>query len=219
MEELKATEMIDSDDILVREFTLAHTQASHDNRTNAVALYYAVRDKFRYDPYTIELTAEGLRASHVLELDRGWCVSKAILLAACCRAAGIPSRLGYADVRNHLSTERMRKQMGTDVFLWHGYTSILIDGNWVKATPAFNVELCDKFRLQPLEFDGTEDSIYHPLDLDGQRHMEYLNFRGEFTDVPLEPMAADMHATYPHLVDTNSRGDFEQEVAQETDAL
>jgi len=96
------------------------------------------------------------------------------LLAAACRVVGIPARVGLADVRNHLSTARLREKMGTDVFYRHGYTALHLNGQWVKATPAFNIELCEKLRLQPLDFDGTADSIYHPFDLQGQRHMEYL---------------------------------------------
>ena len=164
---------------------------------------------------TIDLTVNGLRASRVLELERGWCVTKANLLAACCRALGIPARLGYADVRNHLSTERMREQMGTDLFVWHGYTSILLDEKWVKATPAFNVELCEKFRLAALEFDGTEDSIYHPFDLDGRRHMEYVTLRGEFSDVPIEEITDDMQRLYPGMIETITAGDFDSEVSKE----
>ena len=34
----------------------------------------------------------------------GFCVNKAVLLAALARAVGIPARLGFADVRNHLSS-------------------------------------------------------------------------------------------------------------------
>ena len=215
MDELTATSMIDSDNVSVRDFANAHTTSGDDDRTNAVALYYAVRDSFRYDPYTIDLTVNGLRASRVLELERGWCVTKANLLAACCRALGIPARLGYADVRNHLSTERMREQMGTDLFVWHGYTSILLEGKWVKATPAFNVELCEKFRLAALEFDGTEDSIYHPFDLDGRRHMEYVTLRGEFVDVPIEEITDDMQRLYPGMIATITAGDFDSEVSKE----
>jgi transglutaminase-like putative cysteine protease len=109
-----------------------------------------------------------MRASSVLAAGHGWCVTKAALLAAACRAAGIPARPGFADVRNHLSTERMRQTMTTDVFAWHGYTDIWLDGAWRKATPAFNVELCERFGLLPLEFDGQADSIYHPFDPRGQ---------------------------------------------------
>jgi hypothetical protein len=126
-----------------------------------------------------------MRASTVLANGYGWCVPKAVLLAAVCRAAGIPARLGFADVCNHLSTARMRQSMETPVFYWHGYTDIWIDGAWRKATPAFNLSLCEKFGLKPLDFDGRSDSIYHPFDLAGNRHMEYLHQRGSFDDLPL----------------------------------
>jgi transglutaminase-like putative cysteine protease len=191
----------------------------------AVRLYYAVRDEFRYDPYTSELSVEGLRARRTLELGRGWCVSKAILLAACCRAQEIPARLGFADVRNHLSTEKMRQRMQTDMFYWHGYTSIHLDGQWVKATPAFNVELCTRFGLHPLEFDGRADSIYHPFDLEGNRHMEYVSYRGEFAEPPIEAIAATFRAEYPYVRAEEAEreasrtalgaGEFDREVEQE----
>ena len=157
-----------------------------------------------------------MRASTTLAAGRGWCVPKAVLLAAACRAIGIPAALGYADVRNHLSTARMRQQMQTDVFYWHGYTAILLDGRWLKATPAFNVELCDKFRIRALEFDGRKDSIYHPLDLDGRQHMEYLAYRGEFADVPLDDMVADFRKYYPAVSEDLAQGDFDRDVNVET---
>ncbi|MBU3739189.1 MAG: transglutaminase family protein, partial [Rhodoferax sp.] len=162
------------------------------------ALYLAVRDGFRYDPYRIDLTPAGMRASQVVEQGYGWCVTKATLLAAACRAVGIPARLGFADVRNHLSTERLRQSMKTDVFAWHGYTDIWLDGGWRKATPAFNLSLCEKFGLLPLEFDGRSDSIYHPYDRSGQRHMEYLHQRGSFDDLPLQDIIATFGELYPH---------------------
>lgn len=216
MEELQATSLIDADHPDVIAYANAHYRAADSVRDNAVRLYYAVRDDFRYDPYTLELTITGLRASRVLETQRGWCVTKANLLAACCRAVGIPARLGYADVRNHLSTERMREHMGTDLFVWHGYTDILIDDAWVKATPAFNVELCEKFRLHPLEFDGTEDSIYHPFDLDGRQHMEYVRFHGTYNDVPLAAIVDGMREAYPNMLEAAFTGNFDAEVAAET---
>ena len=64
--------------------------------------------------------------------------------------------------------------MGTDLFVYHGYTDLCLDGKWVKATPAFNLALCTRFRVKPLEFDGRDDSIFHPFDEDDRRHMEYL---------------------------------------------
>ena len=215
MDALKPTAMVNSDREEVREFAALNSSARASAIDNAISLYYAVRDGFRYDPYYIDLSEQGLCATHVLETGRGWCVNKAVLLAASCRAIGIPAQLGYADVRNHLSTERMRKQMGTDLFVWHGYTAILLGGEWLKATPAFNVELCEKFRLKPLEFNGRIDSIYHPYDLDGQKHMEYVNYRGEFTDVPLQQIIADMRRYYPELNSDDLNGDFDSDVAAE----
>ncbi len=213
---LAPTAMVDSEHPAIREYAHAHSAGCADDRQRAVALYYAVRDGIRYDPYALDLSESGFRASATLASGRGWCVPKAVLLAAVCRAIGIPAALGYADVRNHLSTERMRQFMQTDVFYWHGYTAILLDGQWVKATPAFNVELCDKFRIRALEFDGREDSIYHPLDLDGRQHMEYLAYRGEFADVPLAAMAADFRRHYPGVSDKLAREDFDSDVNVET---
>jgi transglutaminase-like putative cysteine protease len=167
---------------------------------NALQLYYWVRDSIRYNPYGIDLAPAMLSASCTLKSGEGWCVSKSILLAALCRYAGIPARLGFADVRNHLSTERLRTAMGTDIFYFHGYTSLYLDGRWVKATPAFNIELCEKFGLKPLEFNGREDSLYHEYDKAGNRHMQYLNDRGEFLDVPLDEMAAVFREKYGHAL-------------------
>ena len=192
---LAATPLIDSDHPAVIEFSQRARGAT--DRERAVALYYMVRDGFRYDPYRIDLSPHGMRASTVLEIGVGWCVPKAALLAAACRAAGIPARLGYADVRNHLATERMRQAMQTDLFIWHGYAELWLDGAWRKATPAFNVELCDRFCLLPLEFNGRDDSIYHPFDRAGNRHMEYVRQHGSFDDMPLERIAADFARTYP----------------------
>lgn len=159
-------------------------------------MFYAVRDRVRYDPYQIDLTTSGMKASTTIEVEHGWCVPKAILLAACCRSLGIPARLGFADVRNHLSTERMRQLMRTDIFYWHGYTEMLLDGKWVKATPAFNIELCEKFGLLPLEFDGRVDSLYHPFDAAGNRHMEYVHNRGTYSDLPLEDIIRTFRQEY-----------------------
>ncbi len=216
----EASATVDSDNPVVIEFAKRNTGSSPDPKGQAISLFYAVRDGIRYDPYTLDLTVGGLKASTTLGAKRGWCVSKAILLAACCRVVDIPARLGFADVRNHLTTTRMRALMKTDVFFWHGYTSIFLDGQWVKATPAFNRELCEKFRLRPLEFDGITDSIYHPFDLEGNKHMEYLRYRGEFVDVPLNDMMDTFRREYQPDVSWKDESwkqdaDFDREVEQE----
>jgi transglutaminase-like putative cysteine protease len=182
----------------------------------AVKLFYAVRDGIRYDPYLVNPTIDGLKASTTLTVRRAWCVPKAILLAACCRSLGIPARLGFADVRNHLSTARMREHMKTNMFYWHGYTSILLEDRWVKATPAFNLELCEKFRLRALEFDGRSDSLYHPFDLEGKRHMEYVHDRGEHDDVPIDAIVETFRTYYSETLMAEKHADFDADVEKET---
>ena len=213
---LMPTPTVDSDHPAVISFAQTCTGGARDAREQAVKLYYAVRDGIRYDPYSLVVTVAGLRASTTVEAGHGWCVPKAVLLAACCRALGIPARLGFADVKNHLSTERLRKVMNTDVFYWHGYTAIELGGTWVKATPAFNIELCEKFRIKPLEFDGSADSIYHPFDLEGRRHMEYVRFHDEYDDVPLDEIVAAFVKHYSGTMNDAPSGDFDHEVEEET---
>ncbi|PIP38729.1 MAG: transglutaminase [Desulfobacterales bacterium CG23_combo_of_CG06-09_8_20_14_all_51_8] len=212
---LQPTPTLNFHHLSVREFIKTHAGDKDDPVNQAVSLYYAVRDGIRYDPYAIDLTAEGLCASTTLKNGRGWCVAKAILLAACCRSMGIPARLGFADVRNHLSTERLRAQMRTDIFYWHGYTAIYLNNRWVKATPAFNIELCRKFNFHPLDFDGTADSLYHPFDLSGNRHMEYVNDRGLFDDVPIDAIISTFRKAYV-VDDSLEKADFEADVTSET---
>ena len=209
---LAATALIDSDHPAVVAFARQHAQGA-DDRERAVSIFHAVRDGMRYDAYRIDLSPQGIKASTVLANGYGWCVPKAALMAAACRAAGIPARVGYADVRNHLSTERMRQTMQTDMFVWHGYTDVWLDGQWVKATPAFNIELCTRFGLKALDFDGRSDSIYHPFDTAGNRHMEYVNQRGAFDDVPLDRIVADFARVYPRSLYVAA--DFEADVLKE----
>jgi transglutaminase-like putative cysteine protease len=213
-ENLAATPFLDFDRPPVAPFARSATGEAASDRDRAVRLFYAVRDSVRYDPYTIDLSVRGMRASTTLETGHGWCVPKAVLLAACCRAVGIPAKLGFADVRNHLSTERLRKRMKTDIFYWHGYTSIFLDGYWRKVTPAFNIELCQKFNLKPLEFDGHEDALFHPFDQSGNKHMEYIRYRGEFSDLPIEEITDTMTRRYGHHPPA-PEADFEKEAENE----
>lgn len=205
---------IDSDHPAVRSFAETRSQGAESATQAAVRLYGAVRDEIIYDPYRIHMTPDGFRASHCLVEERGFCITKAALLAAAARAVGIPARVGYADVRNHLATRRLRELMGTDTFIWHGYAELLLEGRWVKATPAFNLSLCERFRVLPLDFDGRNDSVFHPFDADGRRHMEYLADRGHFADVPFDAIIADLVATYPDLMASEAR-DFAAEAAAE----
>ena len=187
---------VDSDHPAVIAFSREYSKGKGE-REKAVSLYYAVRDRIRYNPFQNFTLGDTYRASVCLEQGSGWCVPKAALLAACARAAGIPARVGYADVRNHITTPELTAKMGTDLFVFHGYTDLLLDGMWVKATPAFNLSLCIRFRVKSLEFDGISDSLFHPFDEDNRRHMEYVRDRGSYADVPADEIRRVFRETYP----------------------
>jgi transglutaminase-like putative cysteine protease len=105
---LRPTAFVDSDAPSIVAFARAATGDRADARERAVALYYAVRDGVTYTPYCDFRSPDTYRASAVLAKGAGFCVGKAALLAAVARAEGIPARLCFADVRNHLCTPRLR---------------------------------------------------------------------------------------------------------------
>jgi transglutaminase-like putative cysteine protease len=213
---LGPTDFIDSDHPLVQALSARAVAGVSGERERAVALYGAVRDEVRYDPYRIEHSRAGFRASRCLETGQGFCITKAVLLAAAGRAAGIPTRLGFADVRNHLTTTKLQETMGTDLFVFHGYTEMRLDGRWVKATPAFNLSLCEKFGVKPLDFDGAADSVFHPFDASGRRHMEYIRDRGTYADLPYDEIFTAWAEVYgPGFAGQDQDRDFEAEAAAE----
>jgi transglutaminase-like putative cysteine protease len=187
---------IDSAHPAVSRFSHEYALGNSDTG-RAVSLYYAVRDEIRYNPFLDVSDPDAFRASAVLGAGEGFCIGKAALLAASARAAGIPARIGFADVKNHLTTPKLAETMGTDLFIYHGYAELLLEGKWVKATPAFNLALCRRFRVKPLEFDGRNDSIFHAFDEDDRRHMEYLRDRGHYADVPTAQIQQAFRETYP----------------------
>ena len=210
---LQPTAFIDSDNDDVRQFARAAAGEVQGDKARAIALYHAVRDGIAYDPYLDYTDPDVFRASAVLAAGRGFCIGKSALLAASARALGIPARAGFADVRNHMTSKRLRALTESDTFLWHSYTDLLIDGAWVKCTPAFDTALCARTGLAPLEFDGVNDSLFHPFDPAGRRHMEYLNDRGVFEDVPVDTILADFRRYYPRLLEHGcAGGDFRAEV-------
>ena len=193
---LSSARYIDSAHPAVQGFAKENATGSSE-RERAISLYYAIRDEIRYNPFLDFSKPEVFQASAVLGAGEGFCIGKAALLAASARVAGIEARVGFADVKNHLTTPRLAETMGSDLFVYHGYTDLRIDGKWVKATPAFNLALCTRFRVKPLEFDGRADSIFHPFDEDDRRHMEYLRDRGVYADVPVDEIQRAFRETYP----------------------
>lgn len=208
---LKPGRFIESEDPVIIAFAEETIGDAASDVDKALKLFYAVRDQVLYDPYMPMDDPRSFSGKAALETGRGWCVPKAALLAACARAVGIKARPGYADVKNHLTTPKLGESMGTDVFAWHSYTELFLNGKWVKATPAFNKSMCDKFGLKPLEFDGETDSLFHEFDTAGNKHMEYLKDRGTYEDVPMD----EMRQTFAEIYNSSDKpieGDFQKDI-------
>ncbi len=198
-DDLRPTAFLDRDSDAVRRLAGEAAAGAADEHEVARRLFAAIRDGFRYDPYRIPADPDDYRASAVLEAGSGYCVQKAVALTAAARAAGIPSRLGFADVKNHLQSDRLRERMGTDLFVYHGYSTLYIGGRWTKASPTFNAGLCAFFGVPPLEFDGTRDALLHAFTGSGTRHMEYVRDRGVYADLPLDTILAAYRTAYPGI--------------------
>jgi transglutaminase-like putative cysteine protease len=194
------TEFLDYDAPEVAEFvTRAVPGLDASPVERAVALYYAVRDGIRYEVYGADLSRSGLRASQVLRTGSGMCLHKSVVYAAALRACAIPARLVLTDVRNHLTSPRLRKLVGGDVFHYHCLTSVYLEKKWLRVTPVFNRILCRLYKIAPLEFDGSGDSLYHPYSRDGRRHMEFLRTHGEFPDLPYDLVITGLRRAHPRL--------------------
>lgn len=194
---LKPTAYLDHDSPAVQAFVEEAVGDARTEADKAVRLFYAVRDGIRYDPYRISDDPTTYRASDILAKRAGFCVPKAVLLAAGARAVGIPAGIGLSDVTNHLCSDRLREAMGgKTLFMHHGYAVMLIDDAWIKAAPAFNIELCDKFDVAPTEFDGRSDALFQEFDKLGRRHMEYVADHGIWSDLPFDRVVDDFTDFY-----------------------
>ena len=191
MEEyLKPTPAINCEAKPIIEKARDLTKGEENIIDKAKRLFYFVRDKIKYNPYSPFYLPEHYRASNILLRGEGYCVQKAALLAALARATGIPARLRFADIRNYIVPEKQAKSLGTNLYVYHGYDELYIEGNWVKATPAFDIKMCQENRIIPVEFDGKNDAVLHSHNQDGKLHIEYLHDYGHYQDVPLDEILA-----------------------------
>ena len=197
---MTSTRFINANHPRIETFVRRTIGGETDPVEKAKMLFTTVRDCVRYDPYAIDFAPETFIASEVLQSPGAFCIPKAGLLCACARAAGIKAMLGFADVRNHLNTRKLSELIGTGLFIYHGYVALELNGKWRKVTPSFNIELCRRFGVEPMTFDGENDALLHAYDGQGRRHMEYVNDHGVFAELPFERLKAAFHETYPKLL-------------------
>lgn len=193
---LTPTEVIDSDHPSIIAYTEKVSGAAPDPISKACALFAAVRDEVVYDPITHFYRQSHYRASNVLERKSGYCVSKACLLCALGRAAGIPARLGFADIRNHGAAPQIVEMMGTNIFTFHGFVEFFLEDRWVKATPAFDRSVHEKHNIPLVVFNGREDAVFPSHDLDGNMYVEYIRYHGVYADLPLDDLMRSFRRIY-----------------------
>jgi transglutaminase-like putative cysteine protease len=202
---IKPTYFFDYDTLEFQEYFDKYYNFQKTPFENLIDFYYIVRDSILYNPYNFKIKKSEYKASNIIKFKKTYCIPKAILYSTIARKLGFPSKIGFADVKNHLSSKRFIEYLGSDVFAFHGYSEIYIfkdnpnNGKWVKATPAFDKYLCEKYNVPPLNFDGENDSIFHPFDNQGKKFMEYINERGSFSDFPYEYIMKGLQEYYPHL--------------------
>jgi len=197
---LQESEYIDYSHPAVLAYSLLVT--GRTKKQKAISIYYLVRDNIRYNPYTIAQGKRSLKASFAASQTEAYCIPKAALMVALCRYFKIPARIGFADVENHISSQKLLDLIGTRYFSMHGYAEIYLHKKWIKATPIFNLELCEKFDITPLDFDGEHEAIFQEYTASGQKYMEYIVDHGAFAEVPVEFIYENFKKHYPHLADT-----------------
>lgn len=190
---------INSDHPDVIRFTHESTSECRTLNEKIKALYYAVRDGFWYDPYRLDFTTDAIKASHIVSRNYGYCIEKSCLFAAGARVLGVPARMGFANVKNHIGTAKLEELLKTNLLVFHGYAEVWLNERWVKVTPVFNKGLCDKLNVEPLEFDGEAHAVFQQYDKSGGKFMEYLHDYGTFSDIPYEMLIDELVKHYPHL--------------------
>ena len=212
---LAVTEFLDYDNEIVRSFTEKAIGAERNPVQQAIQLFYTIRDKIRYDVYGVDMTRKGLKASSIIESRAGFCIQKSIVFAAAVRSLGIPCKLVFSDVKNHISTPALKALVGGDIFHYHAYAVVQLEGKWVKATPVFNANLCRLFGIEPLEFDGVQDATLQPYDKDGKKCLEFIDYHGTFDDFPYVQCITELKRHHPQLFlneGRTARGNLTREI-------
>ncbi len=182
---LRHTFFMDYDNEIVNKKVKNLISGINDEKEKAIKLFYFVRDKIKYNPYSPWERKEDYKSSVILQRGFGYCIQKAILLCSMVRCAGIPCKLIFVDIKNYKAPEKLRKMFG-DTYYFHGYCGIYLNNKWVSAAPTFNIEMCEKFGYTPTEFDGENDALLSKYNQNNELTFEYVNFHGEFDDFPYE---------------------------------
>ncbi len=185
---LQPTKFFDFNKTKVQQKALEITDGYETDKEKAKALFYWVRDTVKYNMQLfVPIIVNNFKASKVMHKRQGFCVSKSILLSTLARAVGIPARIHLVDLINHLVSQKVIDFMGTNVMFYHGFSEFYLNDKWIKLTPSFDQETAKRGKFLPMvEFDGENDAVFPPYDINGNKFGEYVGDRGVHADLPLD---------------------------------
>ena len=184
---LAPTHFIDSDAETIQACVHKLELEGLSPNERAVKIFNYVRDDVTYE-FSIRVTRDQFKASYTVVNGRGYCVRKALLLGALCRAVDIPAVVILCDMRDGSLAPKIVEALGTDVMHYHGLCGIYLDGKWLKLDASLSPALVEKKQYRIVKFDGHSDALQENTTLTGGAHMEYVAYHGAYVDLPYEQM-------------------------------
>jgi len=181
---LRPSYTIDWDVPNIREKAAQLTAPYRKDRDKVLRLFEFVRDEIPYNFAPEVRDRRDFRASHTLEVGSGFCMQKAALLAALCRASGIPARIGFQDIVDYKIVGPFLEMNGTNEIRHHGMNAIYLDGRWVRADATLDRELVERKKYRLVEFDGRHDAVLPATDALGKPHFVISKQTGFYNTTP-----------------------------------
>jgi transglutaminase-like putative cysteine protease len=181
------TEFIESEHPAIRACVDSLDVMGLSEHERAVRLFEFVRDHIEYE-FCAKTHRHEYLASFILADGKGFCVQKAVLLCALGRAAGLATGIVMADLRDHTFPPRIVEVMRTDTLEYHGLTAFYLDGRWLRADATLSPELVTRKGYRLVEFNGREEALLSETTADGGPHVEYVQWRGIYADLPYGDM-------------------------------
>lgn len=183
---LKPATGIECDNPRIVELAAEITAGCTTDDEKARALFNWVRDEVAYTMNAPFWDMKFYLATSVIDRGEGYCVQKSCVLTTLARAAGIPSRMCFADIENLAIDQEVVDLMGgTRLFTYHSYTEWFIDGQWRMATPTFDKDLCQRKGYPVVEYSSGENLMLPEKTLDGSPYIKYKLKRGHRDELPL----------------------------------
>jgi len=176
---------IDSDAPNIQEKAAQLTARLSDPRDKARRLFDYVRDEIRYNFAPAVHERRDFRASHVLQLGHGFCMQKAALFAALCRASDIPARIGFQNLVDYKIVGPFLELMGNNVLSPHGINAIYLEGRWIQVDCTLDSGLVNRKNYRLVEFDGHHDALLPETDRAGNPHFNIRKQYAFYNDTPL----------------------------------